>query len=222
MFNRGFSANTASDILDQSPPVYETESYRVSTGSSISVPRPANAEEGDLLIAFVYSNYASSVLTVPSGWTQIMYESGVAYSISGCIGVYYRYVSSDEDASYTFSTSTSRIRGMITRISSCNSIIPFDSYSVIGSKNAGSSIPTPDLSSSVENGLHIICVIHDGTAYISYSAPSGWTKEVGTSGPEPTMVATKTLTESGDVNAGNSGVSTSASYHIVAIIVNPV
>jgi len=131
---------------------YATSS--IGAGTSITVAKPTNTADGDLLVAYIYSQASSGTTftTIPSGWT-LRYGLTIRKG-----GVYTKSISSaaaETATSYTWSgASTGRVIGTIFRVTGADLTNPID---VLGTENAdttnATSITVPGLTPSLSNDL---------------------------------------------------------------------
>ena len=94
-------------------------------GTTLVIDKPTGTVDGDVMIAVIGVVFEDSTWTVPSGWTEL-YDQGVKPNL--CVA---RRTASSEGASYTFTSSASRVSG--------GSILTYRNaaYDVIGSATTG-------------------------------------------------------------------------------------
>lgn len=115
----------------------DTTTGSANTGTSVTINKPANVVDGDLLIAAVYSRAASAVYTTPpSGWTAI--NPPTDNTAAGVVRLYWK-IAASEGSSYTWAGGGSgRHTAILTRVTG-STTTPTD---VAG--NADTAIGPPD------------------------------------------------------------------------------
>jgi hypothetical protein len=131
-------------------------SATASTGAttlSLTIPAPANEQQGDVLIAQLAINNTGITVTAPSGWTQIRVDSG-----NGIMqALYYHIAGTSEPASYTWSWSGTgaNAAGSIGAFSGINTSAPINASSGAASSSQSSSITAPGVTTTVDNAVVI-------------------------------------------------------------------
>ena len=157
---------------------YVNSSSNKSTTTSVSVSKPTNVADGDILIAFVSSFYAKNkaagTITAPSGWNVINTR---AISTRYQVGLFWKRASS-EGSSYSFtSTNATEMQGAISAyrgaVSSGN---PYSVFSNTTFSTWGTVVRASSMTPS-NNGLY---VVWGGWYYlsgtISLSGPTSMTQ----------------------------------------------
>jgi hypothetical protein len=87
-----------------------------SSSTTLTVPRPADAAPGSVLVAVVDATLSSSdSMSPPAGWTLIRRDNGPSTSPAIAQAMYYKAVGSSEPSSYawSFSTATNAVGGVV-------------------------------------------------------------------------------------------------------------
>lgn len=188
-------------------PVTQRGSYSSpsdSTGSSLTLNKPSGTIEGDVMVAHVVVNSASTTITTPTGWTLLRRDntSGSMASI-----IFYKVAGASEPSSYNWSFGTSRnSAGGIATYYNVDTSTPIDAHN--GQYNQDTSTMTaPSITTTLSNGR--LLYIAGASASSSVSGPSGMTQQwrvgsssmsylaeraVTTAGPTGNVTATNTLT----------------------------
>lgn len=136
---------------------YVNSSSNKSTTTSVSITKPTNVADGDVMIAFVSSFYATNktagTVTAPAGWNTINTQ---AISTRYQVGLFWKRASS-EGISYSFtSTSATQMQGAISAYrGAISSGTPYSVYSntLYGTSNTTVRAATMTPSS---NGLYVV------------------------------------------------------------------
>lgn len=98
------------------------------TGTTLTINKPANLADGDLLVAVVGARASSAVYTTPpTGWTRV--DPNVDNTAAGVIRLYYKKITtaSGEAASYTWAGGASgRHAGVMFRVTGHDTTVPID------------------------------------------------------------------------------------------------
>ena len=149
-------------------------------GTSITLTKPVNIADGDLLIAEVTFQNANGIpsITPPTGWTRL----GPAVSVSPLrpSGIYVLPVPSAAaiaDTSWTWTTnvSTGRRRGMLFRATGVDLTTPQDAYGSWSAATGTSSIVLPEVTVVTSNSVLLTIAYTQsaaGTGYPSFTPPS--------------------------------------------------
>ena len=101
------------------------------SGSTLTVPRPATTDAGDVLLASVHARLSGSVsIKPPSGWNLIRRDSSAPDYHSLTQALYYKVAGSSEPASYSWTwSSTATAAGAILDFKGIDQSAPVDSHS---------------------------------------------------------------------------------------------
>lgn len=135
------------------------------------VSAPAGIAENDMLVAFVEDTNPASIVT-PSGWTKVGATftgpaQGYGYAL------FWKIAGASEPSSYSFSANPYRC-GMVLAFRGASSI---DASGSITGTNS-STLTLSGITSS--SGSVLIAFIIDRDAFITYTQPTGMTKQVDT------------------------------------------
>lgn len=123
-----------------------------SSGASLVITRPADAQVGHLLVAQVTFHTHSFVgtITPPSGWTTIRVDDDTNHEMQG---VFWKLVGASEPASYTFTNGTADTNkegsGGIVAFAGVDPTTPIDAHGATVYPSGGSSITAPSLTTTV-------------------------------------------------------------------------
>jgi hypothetical protein len=180
-----------------------TATVGASTSGGVTIAKPANVADGDLLVAVVnHANSGGSYSTVPSGWT-----AGTTHNTNRTSGVWYKAVPSaaaETATDYTWATSdtgSGRMGGLIVRITGADLDDPWDA--------AGSWSPslTAPAVTAVDGDALLLGAFWSyiaGTTPNAVSAPSGMSS-VGGWSVSPSSSTTHLLASEDLAAAGSTG-----------------
>jgi len=168
--------------------------------TSITLPKPANTQQGQVMIAQLISRGVNAVVA-PSGWTC---PSSTDHSVSGARMVLcWKVAGASEPASYSFSTSDSNGKaGGIETWSGVNAANPFAVTSE--ASGTGTACAATGVSTTVASQpLSLFCG-HVGA--VTYAPASGWTERRDIASGTATYKATAfSATGLGPSTAGGTG-----------------
>jgi hypothetical protein len=168
--------------------------------TSITLPRPANTQQGHVMIAQLVSRSVNTV-SAPPGWTC---PSSADHSISGARMVLcWKVAGASEPASYSFSTSDSNGKaGGIETWSGVSAANPFAATSE--ASGTGTACTATGVTTTVgSQPLSLFCG-HVGA--VTYTAASGWTERRDLASSTATYKATAfSATGLGPSTAGGTG-----------------
>lgn len=183
------------------------------SGTTITVNKPANIQNGDWLVAYPYNQSSGGSFTAtPSGWT----SAGVVSARTA--GVYRKLITNaaGEPASYAWTASaTARWTGTIFRITDADPLTLFD---VVGTEGTGTTtVVEPAVTATHPNDL-LLTFTYSNNASTTLSAitlPGGLTDGVQVQTPNTTNTSTtdiafKQLAASGSTGTQTFGTSPSA------------
>ena len=134
------------------------------SGTSLAVPVPAEATEGDLLLAHIGYN-AAGTITPAAGWNVIDVTTHGSKPVMQ--GLYWRAASADEPASYSFGLASGKadtVAGAISAYRGIDLSDPVDAVASAGS--TGTSLTAPSVTTSVDGAtlIALYTVRDDGSA----------------------------------------------------------
>ncbi|MBI1395471.1 MAG: hypothetical protein GC151_05780 [Betaproteobacteria bacterium] len=201
-----------------SPALAEISRIAVATGTtgsggstSISVAVPAGTQAGDLLLAVVAMRGGSGTsISGPAGWTPVQ----LTYQGSSLLqGIFYRYASASEPASYSaYFNHSIRAVGVIVTYRGVDGVAPVDVSRIQGNASS-TSVQAGSVSVGLEEAT-LVGVFGAATGG-TFSPPSGMTEisEVSTGSGSTgvaVMASERTLTTSGSTGSKTATVSTAA------------
>jgi hypothetical protein len=141
-----------------------------------TVPIPATASPGDLLIVVISTNDGAALITPPAGWTE---EAEVSHSSNFAkLAVYSRlYQSGDGDPVFTFSNSFPFAASM-TAWSGADDTTPINAKnSASADSGTSGNINCPSVTTTVDDCL-LFCAYTVDRGNVSYAPPSGMTERI--------------------------------------------
>lgn len=155
-----------------------------SGGTSLTINRPTNVVEDDLMVAIIERAAATSAVTAPSGWT----EEETQDHDGGSSKVYYKVAGGSEPSSYAWSWSGStKSCGAIQRVTGADTTTPIADSPTPATGDSTSPDP-PDSSGLSSDDYLAVCLIGQERASGTFTVSSGYTENVdgiGTSGGPP-------------------------------------
>lgn len=185
------------------------------TATTITVPKPTNTSNGDIMFAHILSNgaYCSSV---PSGWTLLCQNTATLY-----YEVFYK-IASSEPADYTFGTSVGKAV-IITFRGDFNSSNPIG----VISNTSYTTNNTSCIASSMDivNNNSYVLFFGNGAGGLAFTVPTGFTElydnniysranEIAISDVPYSQGATGNITATLNASTANK--------HAFAISINPI
>lgn len=186
--------------------------------SSITVNKPANTADGDLLVAFVYFRNSAGTITTPAGWTAL----GPANTVDETFVAYYKPIptaSAEAATTYVFSSSagSSRTVGVIFRVTGANLTTPLDAAGVQAAHTGTSSLALPEVTAASTRALLLSFeILNTSTTTTSaFTAPTGMTEvaqdtAVGAAATATVQVAQQSLTATGGTGSRTATISPTA------------
>jgi hypothetical protein len=186
-----------------------------SSGTSITVNKPANVADGDLLVCLVVNSLTSSTWTAPSGWTQAGGQNASRSSY-----LYYKSIPSaaaESASSYAWSYSggSGRAAAVLARITGADASTPIDVTGSTTTSGTGS-IVAPAATAVSAQALLLGCwwTMNSTTTIADISAPGSMTDVGGTSvapsGSSDVLLTQEALSASGSTGTRTATVSPSA------------
>lgn len=176
--------------------------------NNITLAKPSNTADGDVLVAFVSFRNSGGTITAPSGWTAL----GPLNTTNQTFGAFYKAVptaSAESATSYAFSTSagSSRVAGAVFRLTGAD----LSSLSPVGGSLAvytgTASVVLPGISPTKASALLAFAMNNNGTTGTPsvVTAPSGMTTVAQASGDNGTSATMSIGVGFQAVNAGATG-----------------
>lgn len=142
-------------------------------GSTITLTKPSNIANGDLLVAALYWRNASGTPTPPSGWSLL----GVLNTTFETFGLYAKPIptASGEPADYAWSinTGTQRIAGVMCRVLGANLSAVQDSYGSLAAYTGTTSVVLPAVTTVAADTLLVGYAINNANTTGTPSAFTG-------------------------------------------------
>ena len=126
-----------------------------SSNADVSVDRPGNLEEGDLVLVFI-SGRSQTSITAPTGFNLIDYAGDLGNSLRPFMAAYYKIATGDEPAEYefTFGVASYAKRLVAGRVTNYDTASPVDQVSTIHTGiGSASSLTIPEITTTVESLL---------------------------------------------------------------------
>lgn len=156
--------------------VRESVSQATNTAASttLSIPKPANVAQGDLLVSCLALNGGSITATgVPAGWTRLAAVTTIA---NPKVYGYYKVATASESASYSWRTTSTTSGGGIARYSGASGL---DTAATSASGAARSSGTVPAVTTTTANAMLVGCMsVNSGS--VTLTTPTGMAQAVET------------------------------------------
>lgn len=170
------------------------------SANNITVSKPANLADGDLMVAAVLFRNSGGTVTAPAGWSPL----GPVNTTNETFALFFKAVptaASESATTYNFSTSagSSRAAGIIARFPGVNLSGVVDAAGALAGYTGTTSVSLPAVSAVSGYTLLIGCAIANNS---TTGSPSGFTAPAG-------------MTEVGEVSADN-GTSATATLWLGA------
>lgn len=196
-----------------------------SSATAITVSKPSNTADGDLLLALVVSrNGDSGYSSVPSGWTLVPGQPSIPAG-SGSMRWYSKPIPSaaaETATDYTWSGATvsGRVAAIIVRVTGWHPSTPVDALSatvgtVVGANTTSATLTGPAATATVPNTLVLSGMYANTTSGQTYmTVPAGTTlaaQAVTNTGAANSQLQIATNTQSGSGSTGSKQWTTSVS-----------
>jgi hypothetical protein len=158
--------------------VRETVSQKVNTtaATTLTIPKPDNAEQGDVLVSCVSLN-GGSIGAAPAGWTLL--ESVTAVANPKVYG-YSKVATGSEPASYSWTTSSTTSGGSITRYSGASGLdTSATSATSPPSGGTASSGSVPGVTTTTPNAMLVGCMSVNSSS-VTLTSPTGMSQVIET------------------------------------------
>ena len=179
------------------------------SGASVVVSRPAGAQVGDLLVAQVAFHTHSFVgtITAPAGWTTVRVDDDSNHEMQG---VFWKFVSGSEPATYTFTNTTADTgregSGGIVAYDGVDTVSPIDAHGATVYPTGGTSITAPSLNTTVP-GTRLLTLVGQ-RANGPVTPPTGMTERFEVTSSNQNLVE---LSDQAIAAAGTTGTRTATS-----------
>lgn len=152
--------------LPKNPVTFVSSSFTqmTSNASSITIAKPSNLQQGDVMVAFLVGLNASYSQPTTGGWTPVLADGGRGIT-------YKTAVFQDESiANYTWTLGSSMLAYGIILVFR---YAQFDVCGTLGTLTTNS--VAPSINVGANNSVVHCAVSTSNTASVSYPIPSGWT-----------------------------------------------
>jgi hypothetical protein len=206
-------------------PTYEefTEAKSGANVTSITIDKPANTAEGDLLICGIATDGDNSASS--PGWTEISQNS---QSTSAYFGCFYKIAGASEPSSYTFDlTSSEQVYAFILRITGHDSSNPIDVDGAATGTTIGAIVPCPAVTTLTDDCLILrMWGIDDDDIFVDGGYPYGHTgitcdKSASLAGTCAGQASYKTQATAGDTGTANCDITADEEYVAVTVAIKP-
>jgi hypothetical protein len=163
-------ADTGSGIVRESV----TDSVNTQPATTLTIPKPADTAQGDVLVSCISLNGAGSA-GAPAGWTPL--ASVTAPSNNPSVFGYLKVATSSEPASYSWTTSSTASGGSITRYSGASGLdTPATSKS--GTLASSGSVD-PGVTTTTPNAMLVGCMSVNSSS-VTLTSPTGMSQAIET------------------------------------------
>jgi len=148
------------------------------TGTTLTIAKPTNLADGDLLVAFVYNQVSGGTVTPPSGWSLLSADTAASPRTTG---VYGKVVTSaaGEPATYQWGFSTTaRNIGCVFRVLGANNAAPLDvAGTAAGAYTAGNATAAAISAANAYDLVMCATYTNDSSdlSSVTFTQPSGYT-----------------------------------------------
>ena len=151
-----------------------SQATNTSASTTLSIPKPANVAQGDLLVSCLALNGGSITATgVPAGWTRLAAVTTIA---NPKVYGYYKVATASESASYSWRTTSTTSGGGIARYSGASGL---DTAATSASGAARSSGTVPAVTTTTANAMLVGCMsVNSGS--VTLTTPTGMAQAVET------------------------------------------
>lgn len=188
----------------------------VPNGQTVTLAKPTNTADGDLLVAVVTFQNAnvSPVITPPAGWTKI--GPALANNPLRATAIYVMPVpiaANVVDTSWIWTTNTAsgRKRGMLFRVTGADLTVPQDSFGGWSAATGTTSVVLPEVVTTYSNSSLLAVAYTQSSAGIGYPAftpPAGVTSIATVNTPSDSLANTGLWAGYQVVSPGASGTRT--------------
>ena len=151
-----------------------SEASNNTAATTLTLPRPANVAQGDVLVSCVALNGGTiGAAGVPTGWTPL---ASVTAQPNPKVYGYYKVATSSEPASYSWTTSSTTSGGSIARYSGAGGL---DTSATSASGAAASSGSVPGVTTTTPNAMLVGCMSVNSSS-VTLTSPTGMSQAIET------------------------------------------
>lgn len=149
-----------------------SQATNTAAGTTLTIPKPANVAQGDLLVSCLSLNGGSITTTgAPAGWTRLAAVTTIA---NPKVYGYYKVATASESASYSWTTTSTTSGGGIARYSGAAGL---DTAATTASGAATSSGTVPAVTTTTAKAMLVGCMsVNSGS--VSLTSPAGMAQAV--------------------------------------------
>jgi myo-inositol-hexaphosphate 3-phosphohydrolase len=153
-----------------------TDSVNTTAATTLTIPKPANTAQGDVLVSCVSLN-GGSIGAAPAGWTPLASVTALA---NPKVYGYSKVATSSEPASYSWTTSSTTSGGSITRYSGASGLdTSATSATSPPSGPAASSGSVPGVTTTTPNAMLVGCMSVNSSS-VTLTSPTGMSQAIET------------------------------------------
>jgi myo-inositol-hexaphosphate 3-phosphohydrolase len=151
-----------------------SQALNTTASTTLSIPKPANVIQGDLLVGCLSLNGGTVTATgVPAGWTRLAAVTTIA---NPKVYGYYKVATASESASYLWTTTSTTSGGGIARYSGASGL---DTVATSATGAAASSGTVPAVTTTTSNAMLVGCMSVNSSS-ATLTSPAGMTQAVET------------------------------------------
>lgn len=149
-----------------------SQATNTTSSSTLTIPKPANTAQGDLLVSCVALNGGSISLTgAPAGWTRIASVTSIA---NPKVYGYYKVATASEPTGYSWTTTSTTSGGAIARYSGATGP---DATATTAAGGAASSGSVPSVTTTTANAMLVGCMSVNSSS-VTLNSPAGMLQAV--------------------------------------------
>ncbi|WP_306926939.1 phytase [Arthrobacter globiformis] len=149
-----------------------SQATNTAASTTLSIPKPANVAQGDVLVSCLSLNGGSVTATgAPAGWTRLAAVTAIA---NPKVYGYYKVATASESASYSWTTTSTTSGGGIARYSGASGL---DTAATSASGAAASAGTVPAVTATAANAMLVGCMSVN-SASVTLTSPAGMTQAV--------------------------------------------
>lgn len=149
-----------------------SQATNTTAGTTLTIPKPANVAQGDLLVSCLALNGGSVTATgVPAGWIRL---AAVTTISNPKVYGYYKVATASESAGYSWTTTSTTSGGGIARYSGASGL---DTAATSAAGAAASSGTVPGVTSTTANAMLVGCMSVNSSS-ASLNPPGGMAQAV--------------------------------------------
>ena len=210
-----------------------TEASNQTSPEAITINKPANVANGDVLVAFITQGYNRAVTGIPTDWVEY-FDLGTTAGQNMRSGCYYKIITNaggePADYTWTIATASTTICGCIVRLSVVDTTTPVDAAeSTADGEDWNEATPCPSMTTATANALVVAFMTIGGADTAGPNVPGDTTllsdilcTDVAGSASLLTayftqVVAGATPTRLWSIDTVDSG----AEYHVIQVAFRP-